>query len=127
MPVQLNKLVLIRTYLCLAVIVISLLVLCGWQFNLFILKSILSGYISMNPLTAINFILIASGILLNKKESSSPCITQWIIAFLVTGLMLLKFADLLFLTEFKPDRLFFYNSLGNNKMALPTAFNFLFL
>lgn len=122
-----NKVALIRKYLSIAVIIIAVTVLFGWVFDLLILKSILSGYISMNPITAVNLILIASGILFIKDGSKSHQIILRTIAFFVAVLVGLKFADFFLFTEFKPDRLLFSNSLGNNKMAEPTVFNFLFL
>jgi PAS domain S-box-containing protein len=122
-----NKLFLIHTYLSFAVIAIALLVLCGWQCNLFILKSIWPEYIAMNPLTAINLILIAIGILMINKDSVKSSIISKIIALVVIALMLLVFANIFSFTNFKADKILFNTSLKDNQMSVSTVFNILFL
>ena len=110
-------------YLCILVILIAGLAIFGWFFNLFVLKSILNGYISMNPLTAILFILLAGGTL-NQREHRYLDVLKTVIIIMIFGVLSLKLSDLLFFTNFKPDKLLFTNTLKGNQMAVATVVNF---
>ena len=87
----------------------------------------LTGYISMNPLTAINLILIAIGILMINKDSVKSSIISKIIALVVIALMLLVFANIFSFTNFKADKILFNTSLKDNQMSVSTVFNILFI
>jgi hypothetical protein len=75
------------------VITAGVLVLIGYQFNIVFLRSIFPGFVAMNPLTAIEFILIPAWMLLlnksenRKKTSKSFSLTILSIAVLSIGIV----------------------------------------
>src|SRR5947207_5052069 len=53
-----------------ATALIALLVLIGWEFNLEVLKRIVPGFVAMNPITAVAFLLAALSITLFSRRKS---------------------------------------------------------
>ena len=108
------------------VIIIGLLVLTGWMFNITVLKSILPGLIEMNPATAISFILSAVSLLLLYSEQIDKrrrLIGQFF-AFAVILIALIRLYGYIFGAEIGIDQILFWEHLGDNRMAPNTAFNF---
>lgn len=74
-----------RKYFSLPIIVVTVLVLIGWIFDIIILKSILPSFISMNPMTAICLMLHAAGVFLLGKYPLSNIILKLIAGFTQIG------------------------------------------
>ncbi len=75
-------------------IVAGLLVLTGWGFNLALLKSLLPGLASMQPLTAVSFILLGAALGLLAPTDARRRRWAWLCGALVTllgGLLLLGY------------------------------------
>src|SRR5260221_7838322 len=120
-------------YLAAAIIVICLLVLAGWQFDITFLRRPFSRFGSMNPMTSVLFIVIAASFLLaggDKKLSSKT--TGYVLAILAIVVSLLKLAALAGLFDLGIDRILFAGKLNldivnnnvANYMAPNTAFCF---
>jgi len=119
-------------YLAAAIIVVCLLVLAGWQFDIPFLRRPFPRFVSMNPMTAVLFIVIAISFLLaggEKKPSSK--IAGYALAILVIVLSLLKLAAAGGLFDLGIDRFLFADKLDAdivnnvaNFMAPHTAFCF---
>src|SRR2546426_12627898 len=58
-------------------LVVSGSVLLGWQFDLPILRSILTGRAAMSPLTAVTFVLIATALRLEADSSGGHPPIRW--------------------------------------------------
>ncbi|HTX86671.1 MAG TPA: ATP-binding protein [Candidatus Nanoarchaeia archaeon] len=78
------------------VIVIGILALVGWQFNNFVLITSFEGFVPMNPLAAVEFIIIGSAIVAAffwpAKLFGRLSV---VLAFLAIALALIKLADIL--------------------------------
>jgi signal transduction histidine kinase/CheY-like chemotaxis protein len=108
-------------------------VLLGWQFGSERLKSVLPGFVAMNPLTAICF--IAAGVSLvcfwarEHRDLSFVLHTGQVLACLTAGVGVLKLADYFLGSQFGLDQILFRNALEvgghSNRIAPNTAFNFL--
>jgi hypothetical protein len=120
-------------YLSVAVIVIGFLVLLGWEFDLEFLKHPFPGFVAMNPLTAILFIL--SGFCLKQslkfKEENRPTLAL-LLSLIIIATSAFIFAGVAFGFDPVIDTLLFSSSLKNdvinnipNRMAPNTAVNFL--
>jgi PAS domain S-box-containing protein len=103
-------------------------VLTGWTLQLEILKSILTGFIAMNPLTATCF--VAAGLCLCLQcEPTSHRGRIWASRVCAIGIILVSTArlgDYLLGWEVGLDGLMFAATLGDNVMAPNTAACFLF-
>ncbi|MFT3845840.1 MAG: PAS domain-containing protein [Lacibacter sp.] len=103
------------------VLVISLLVLRGWQVNSIFLKQVLPKLIAMNPMAAVAFILCAISFLLHARKGYKRMLAMFcailviLIALLrilaVTGLYDAGIDRLLFTTELQTTT---YNGNSNN-------------
>ena len=124
MPHKLNRSLL--KYFSFGVIFIAGAALCGWVFNISVFKSILKGYIAMNPLTAVIFILLAIGIL-SVHKTRFATVRNAIVTVIILGILLLKVSDLIFLTQFKPDKWLFNDRLHGNQMAVATVLSLILL
>ncbi|MBL6445513.1 PAS domain-containing protein [Fulvivirga sp. 29W222] len=115
-------------YISVVVLVLGILVLLGWQFDIALIKRPIPGLAAMNPLTAINFILLEASFLciVSKfvKQGYWLALAVVVISFFfLVGLMLdFSFqADLiLFSGKIKADA---SHSLSS-RMAPNTAMNF---
>jgi signal transduction histidine kinase len=119
------------------VILIAILVLAGWQFNVEILKRAWPSFFPMNPLTAVCF--IASGVaLLLVRNYQAARLRRWEklllgLAVAVTGALILT--RYVFHISFMPDRALFTSKLGiigsgiqkPNAMAPNTALDFVLI
>ncbi|MEZ5428444.1 MAG: PAS domain S-box protein [Pyrinomonadaceae bacterium] len=104
-------------------VLVGFLGLIGWVFDLRFFKSILSGYATMKPNTAICFILLGSGLWLLKDQREKPppgrlwigraCALIPAIIGLVTGL------EYIFRSDLGIDYLFFRQSLMAENLPWP--------
>jgi len=115
--------------LCIAVGAAALI---GWQWNISSLKSVMPGFVAMNPLTAVAFMMAGCSFVLQR----SPARAGWTrgaglglaAAAMLVGLC--KLGDILFHTSFQLDQLLFRDRLQSvgalppNRMAPNTALNF---
>ena len=112
------------------------LVLLGWIFDLEPLKRIAPGFVAMNPMTAVGFILMAiclwfsAGNNARKRVSQKLTITCSLLVIAMAGT---KLAQLCVPWNPGVDELLFASKLGGsatslpNRMAPNTAFNFFLL
>jgi len=110
-----------------AVALIGLAAVVGWAFNITSLKSFARGFISMNPLVAINFILLGCWLSLHSR-SRSKYIVPLTIALLSFNAFLIipKVIELFHPLSFKVDHLLFAEqTLGTNMIAPATTVSFL--
>lgn len=116
-------------YLTIIIIIMSLLVLLGWQFGIELLKDPFSTTVAMNPVSAIGFILsgISLWLFTNTPYRKIACILAAVI--LMVGL--LKFGGLAFGLDLPIDTFLFTDKLLEakaanlpNRMAPNTAFCF---
>jgi PAS domain S-box-containing protein len=106
-------------YLTALVILISGLVLIGWQFNIEILKRPIPRLVAMNPVTS--FAFICSGIsfflFTSKVFTKTKQIVASFFASLVLLIAVLKITSLIFGIDFYVDRLLFYSKLDRDAMG----------
>ncbi len=115
------------------VILISVLVLVGWAFDIATLKSVLPGYITMKANTAVCLFLLATSLIILRQETRNP----WDLTF-ATGFCLLVFiiacltlSEYLWKVDFSIDQLLFQDrdGLGGRfppgRLAPITAINFI--
>jgi signal transduction histidine kinase len=98
-------------------------VLLGWAFDIVWLKSIVPGFVAMNPLTALCTMLAGGSLLLLRNDPG--CRKHRLLAHTaavpVALLGLLRLSAYIFHHDFDVDRLLFAASLGDNRMAPNTA------
>ena len=108
----------------------AVLALIGWEFDIEYLKRVRRGYVAMNPLTAILFIL--AGISLWQLMHPKPAELKLVrlLAAIIIGIGLFKFVSVFIGVDIYLDRLFFADKLFEadrnipNRMAPNTAFCF---
>jgi PAS domain S-box-containing protein len=110
-----------------AMIGIAVLVFAGWLFQVPVLRRPFPGLVSMNPLSAVCFLLLGTGFLLFISSSGKSAVAA-ILATVVLLIAVIKCVDLLFDLNLGIDRILFANSLDNdvpgnasNRMAPNTA------
>ena len=103
-------------YFNIAIVVVPIFVLLGWHFDIYFLKTFLLPPLSMNPVTAISFILLGCGAALLKNNSGARA------GRLLTGvaiiLSLLKLLSLIFGLDFSSDT-FLYGAKLSVDDAIP--------
>jgi len=116
------------------VILIGILVLLGWTFDIERLKSGLPGLVAMNPITAVMFILGCVSLELIGLNESDPWIRRIgkVCAFIVALVGLLKLGGYLLGWDLPIDQWLFQEKLGaalpiRNRIAPNTAINFFLL
>ena len=121
-------------YFAWAVIIIALLAMIGWQFNIEFFKRPLPGLTAMNPATAVLFILsgIAFLLLKSKEVTHIHKKTGYIISVLIIAVAALRIIDLFVAWDIPVDHILFQqklkdDSFGNisNHMAPNTAVCFI--
>jgi PAS domain S-box-containing protein len=124
-----NRMKIWSAYFNIALILIPVLVLAGWQLDIYFLKTFLLPPLSMNPLTAICFIALGGATWLLEKDRNS-----WAAHLLLTFtviITLLKIACLVFDLPFSPDTFLFAGKLITqpsfppNRVAPVTAICFI--
>ena len=116
-------------FLAFFVQLIAFMFLCGWIFNTALIRKIDLAAISMNPLTAVSFILIGFVILTNSSDSNNATkknVTLFISFFFLIP-VLLTISDFLFYSHFNADRFFFDQRITTFKMSAAAAINFLLI
>jgi PAS domain-containing protein len=116
-------------------ILVGFLVLGGWFYDVEILKRAARGFVAMNPLTAVLFILAGIGLGLSIRLDRTPAI-RWVArvaALLVLIAAGLKLIGLAFHWSSNADQWLFAEKLGGaagelpNRMAPNTAVNFILI
>lgn len=107
------KLVRWSYYLTVLVIIIAVVVLTGWQFDIELLKHPAHHFAAMNPLTAMCFILLAVSFLFLTAPKITPGKKNTAIAFagIVTFISIIKLASLTPWLEWRPDLLIYSDSI----------------
>lgn len=130
-----SKLKLFAKIASIVVIIIAIIVLCGWMLNVPILKSFLPGFISMKTNAAIAFLLGGISLYLWMIENSDYKIKRiaQICAFILFLIGLFTLLEYLLNINLGIDQLFFKESLPSsdtfypNRMAPISAFLFILL
>ena len=119
------------SFLCVfIVLLVPVLVLIGWQFNIQIFKYPIPGLVGMNPVTALSFILlgIAFFFLVQKKYKNRYIGYLLVIIVIITSLFKLASAFIPSLPQidrlFYSDKIIFKPTGGANNMALTTGISF---
>ncbi|MFY9268205.1 MAG: hypothetical protein WAO55_00480, partial [Candidatus Manganitrophaceae bacterium] len=118
----------------LVVIAVGCLVLLGWTFDIVFFKSVFPGFVSMNPTTALGFILSGAALrsLIVKETHRGFRILTRVCGFVIALLGALKLGEYLFHWNLEMDRLLFREAQGAagaspSRIAATTALNFLLL
>lgn len=120
-----------------AAIVIGVLVLAGWAAGIEPLKRVFPGFVSMNPMTALAFVMAGVSLLLQRHSGSppQPASLRWArsLAAAVAGIGFACLSDYTLGWDWGVDRLLFPGALAGdlpdraNRMAPNTALSFLCL
>jgi PAS domain S-box-containing protein len=120
-------------YLVYAVLCIGVLVLIGWELEIVLLKKVYAHLSSMNPLTAICFILISFSFLIGRLPQASN--TRRGVGYSLAGLVILvglvKIAGMIFHFDSGIDQIIFKSKVGleqrvASRMAPNTSLCFIF-
>jgi len=104
-------------YLATSVIIIALLSLIGWQWNIALLRDPFSSVVIMNPVSAIGFILSVLSMRLFARNSSGY--TANILSILVLLIGVLTFISHIFGFSFQIDTLLFTHDIVSDGTADP--------
>jgi len=112
-------------------VAVGLTVLCGWIFDITLLKSMLPGFATMKANTALSFLLSGIALWLGRKEIGNQVRTRLAQACggIVLLLALLTLAEYVFGHNLGVDELFFHDPLtpsaaSPGRMSVTTALNF---
>ncbi|WP_209402970.1 ATP-binding protein [Pseudozobellia sp. WGM2] len=121
-------------YQAYGVIGISFVVLLGWIFDLDLLKQVIPETVSMNPLTAVLFILSGSSLILVSDSKEQLNRIGKLVASLILIIVLIKLAEYVFNFQEGIDSYLFGEDLQednnlylSNRMASNTALCFLMM
>jgi PAS domain S-box-containing protein len=123
-------------YLVVVVLLIAILVLSGWVFNIDFIKRPVPHLVAMNPTSAMVFVFAGLSFLLftSKKISNQKSIAAKILAVLVLTAGILKIIGIIINRNIPVDQLLFSGKLkseiisnASNHMAPNTAFSFMLL
>ena len=104
-------------YLATSVIIIALLSLIGWQWNIALLRDPFSSVVIMNPVSAIGFILSVLSMRLFARNSSGY--TAYVLSILVLLIGVLTFISHIFGFGFQIDTLLFTHDIVSDGTADP--------
>jgi len=106
--------------------IVGLMFLGAWIFNAAIIRKVDPAAISMNPLTAVNFILIGTLILLKNLELKQGLkkSLQLLITMAILVPVVLTLSDFLFKTSLNADRFFTDTRETTYKMSLASCVTF---
>ena len=104
-------------YLATSVIIIALLSLIGWQWNIALLRDPFSSVVIMNPVSAIGFILSVLSMRLFARNSSGY--TAYVLSILVLLIGVLTFISHIFGFSFQIDTLLFTHDIVSDGTADP--------
>ena len=109
--------------LTVAVALISVFVLIGWQFDVRVLKQVVPGLAAMNPATAVAFLLGAAALHLLSSVSTSPRGARDLIGHGCAGVVLaigiLRLGDYLLEWEIGIDQTLFRSELASSGAMMP--------
>lgn len=114
------------------VLVLGILVLLGWAFEITFLMYPFSGLAAMNPITAVSFILLGFSLLMlaGAKKASLKQVAGSALAYIVLGIGILKLSEIILGADIHIDTWLCYSKMktgvnGNlyNLMAPNTALN----
>ncbi len=108
---------------------IALTALIGWQQNLPLMKSGFHRLIPMNPLTAINFVVLGAWLVVDSIKRRHPIQKSLtgLLMVLLLALMLAHIGSALFSGSFRVDQYFFHSIIGTSQMSPATAVCFIFI
>jgi len=106
------------------VIILSILVLIGWTFNIKVLYQPVSGAVAMNPLTAICFILLSISLILIKSFGKTGYLknASKILAAVVLTLAVVVLGEIIFDLKFRIDTLLFNSKVVSGAVGKPINF-----
>jgi len=106
---------------------VGVVVLCGWAADIVWLKSVVPGFIAMNPLSAICFSAVGISLLIlrDRAASGTRLFFARSAALAIAFIGGLRLGAYIWDFNFDVDRLLFMGSLGDNRMAPNTAICFL--
>ncbi|MDB5121311.1 MAG: response regulator [Sphingobacteriales bacterium] len=110
-------------------VLIGVSVLCGWYLEIDNLKSWFNSIIPMNPLTALNFIILGSWVTLKRSTIKLPGkqgISNVLLCSIAIIMMVLIWT-IFFSADSSLDRIFFKSTLGANKMSEAIIVSFVFI
>ena len=114
------------------VIVLGILVLLGWAFEIIFLMQPFSGLAAMNPITAVCFILLSFSLLMlaGAKKASWRQVAGSALAYIVLAIGILKLSEIILGADIHIDTWLFYSKMKTgvngylyNLMAPNTALN----
>ena len=110
-----------------AVAALGCVVLVGWLADVESLKSVIPGFVEMNPLTAICFVFAGVSLWVRRKPGAAPTHNMWAFALaaVIVAVGITRLSDYFLGTDVRADRWLFTASLGDNQMAPNTAVCFL--
>ncbi len=117
------------------VVLTGVLVLVGWSFDLEPLKRLFPGFVAMNPVTAILFIVSGAALAVWSMDPERLGSPNWvkILSAIVFFVAAAKLVGIIGHWDANVDQLFFASKLGDeqdnlpNRMAPNTALNFLLI
>lgn len=104
------------------VIAIGLVVLLGWLFMIEPLKRIFSGFVAMNPMTAVSFIIAGSSLLLRRTQKTTgilPLRMAQIMSLAVAAIGTAKLITFFSHSDLMLDHWLFTDELRNDAVSLP--------
>ena len=130
----------ITTAASFSVVLVSLVVLTGWAFDIEVLKGVIPNAVAMNPMTAVTFILASASLWLYRADVSDASHlakirrTAFLCAATVTLIGLVRLFGYVLGWDVDLDRLLFASKLAEaggetnipNRIAPNTALNFFF-
>lgn len=110
-------------------VLLGCMVIYGWTFDVTALKSLVPGFVAMNPATAIGFIFSGCALWLlrverDEKKTMIPTFAGVCITIVVL-IALIRLLGYWFQWDFGVDTAFFQNKLADNRMAPNTAVSFM--
>ena len=113
------------------VMVLGLLVMIGWAFDITVLKSVIPGYSTMKFNTALSFMIVAASIYFQLSGTNSKKVIWKIPAAFVLLVGLLSLVEEFIHKDFGIDQLFFRDGVtdlaASARMAAATALCFVFM
>ena len=107
------------------VVVIALLVLVGWQFNIVLFKSISPNLRAMNPISAVLFILSSMAVyFINEKHSDKTIKIGKYIGLLIAAIALIRLVGVNPSFDIGIDKIIYGKVVEGNRMAINAALNF---
>lgn len=104
--------------------VVPLLVLLGWQFDNETLKSLVPGYVAMNPFTALCFMAVSLALWRATKPGLYNTAIIILVGFILAVIGLVVYGSLSADVGLALDHILFSEKLGTNQMAPNTAISF---